>query len=185
MSERLSKRLQENIGAGMRAARKAAGLTQEAAAARIGISVEFYARVERGNGLPSVDTLGKIVEQLDASAHGLLDVESLADLVPAIEDQGPPALRRLHRLLQAAKPEHLAKVNALLDLLETPDDGVENDEHGSEPPALVPVEGVVYSRKAKPGAVHKCEPCKGKGIILDKVCTACGGLGLVREELPQ
>ena len=64
MDENLAKK----IGVAARASRTALGLTQADAAERVGITSEFYARIERGQTLPSVPTLAAIADALGVSA---------------------------------------------------------------------------------------------------------------------
>lgn len=67
--------LQRHLGGCIRAARKALGLTQAQAAARVHVSAEFYARIERGRALPSVETLAMMVDGLGVSADRLLGLD--------------------------------------------------------------------------------------------------------------
>lgn len=69
------------LGPRLKAARRAMGLTQEEAAREIGISAEFYARMERGNALPSVETLVKMAHVLQVSADHLLGGDKAAQPV--------------------------------------------------------------------------------------------------------
>ena len=62
------------IGPRLRQARSVLDITQEVAAEKIGISSEFYARLERGNALPSVQTLAKMGTSLNVSVDHLLGV---------------------------------------------------------------------------------------------------------------
>jgi transcriptional regulator with XRE-family HTH domain len=70
-----SRALKEAIGRGVHQARMALKLTQEDAAERIGVSPEFYSRIERGAMMPSLRTLARMVWALDASADVLLGTE--------------------------------------------------------------------------------------------------------------
>lgn len=60
------------------------------AAERIGLSTEAYARLERGQSLPSYPTLARICAQMDASPNALLgfhteDVVSVSEAKPLRE----------------------------------------------------------------------------------------------------
>ncbi len=120
----MDKKLAESIGAAARQARHALKLTQEDAAERIGVSAEFYARIERGNALPSVPTLAGICAALGVSADLLLgrsDAGRSKDSVP--KWTGPPAtespeIRRLSRRLRRASPATLRLVTLLIKELE-------------------------------------------------------------------
>lgn len=56
----MGKELAEAIGDAARAARLRRKFTQADVAERIGVSNEFYARLERGNALPSLTTLARL-----------------------------------------------------------------------------------------------------------------------------
>lgn len=128
----MDKELSESIGTAARAARTSLELTQEDAAERIGVSAEFYARIERGNALPSVPTLARISTSLGVSADSLLGRASpdgeqrpvplptrapLHALPPAPPADGPE-LRRLARRLRKASPATLRLVALLVKELE-------------------------------------------------------------------
>ncbi len=78
----LHKQLAENIGQAARCHRNALNLSQPQAAARVGISLEFYLRLERGLSLPSVLTLARLVVELGVDATAALTI---------IEDGPEPA----------------------------------------------------------------------------------------------
>lgn len=103
----MDKQLAKSIGAAARRARKALQLTQEDAAERIGVSVEFYARIERGNSLPSVPTFVKIATALGISADNLLGrttaaTDEEASWEPAPAPTESPEIRRMMRMLRRA-----------------------------------------------------------------------------------
>ena len=126
----MDKELAESIGTAARSARTSLKLTQEDAAERIGVSAEFYARIERGNALPSVPTLARISTSLGVSADGLLGrtaPEGEGRRVPLPVPAQPPALappmdapelRRLARRLRKASPATLRLVALLVKELE-------------------------------------------------------------------
>lgn len=60
------------IGCAARAARTRLGLTQAEVARRVGIAHNVYNRLERGKMLPSVSTLHRLCEVLDASPNELM-----------------------------------------------------------------------------------------------------------------
>jgi transcriptional regulator with XRE-family HTH domain len=59
---RSGNRLAREIGAACRRGRESLGLTQQDASERIGISAEYYARIERGVSVPSTSTMYCIVQ---------------------------------------------------------------------------------------------------------------------------
>ena len=61
-----------DIGNRIKEERKKANLTQEEFAEKINIGYKFLGNIERGEGIPSLDTLIKIVEVLDISYDSLL-----------------------------------------------------------------------------------------------------------------
>lgn len=137
----MNKELARSIGSVAREARKALQLTQEDAAERINVSVEFYARIERGNSLPSIDTFARIVSALCVSADALLgNRPSIAQPpgVPVTWTSAPPSdspeLRRLTRRLRKARPATLRLVNMLVKELES---SASNDQvaRAEAPPA--------------------------------------------------
>jgi transcriptional regulator with XRE-family HTH domain len=101
-------------------ARTALHLTQEDAAERIGVSKEFYGRIETGRSLPSILTFARIVSGLGASSDTLLGRTAEhqyapVNMAPAEES---PEIRRLVRRLRRAGPSALRLVNLLLKELE-------------------------------------------------------------------
>ncbi len=135
--------LAECIGAAAREARKALDLTQEDAAERIGVSAEFYARIERGNALPSVSTFSRIAKALDVSADTLLGYRSEYDdigegrnrrVLPRWANSLPtgesPEIRRVTRRLRTASYGTLRLVTLLLKVMARPggDDDLEDEE---------------------------------------------------------
>jgi transcriptional regulator with XRE-family HTH domain len=124
----MDKELAKTIGVVARDARKALELTQEDAAERIGVSAEFYARIERGNALPSVPTFARIATALGISADTLLGLqpgdeqEREPEVQPAWVSASPPAespeIRRLVRRLRRATPATLRLVTMLVKELE-------------------------------------------------------------------
>ncbi len=59
----------------LRGLRLARGLTQEALAARVGVSRQAYAAIESGSARPSVDVALRIGHALDASVEALFSKE--------------------------------------------------------------------------------------------------------------
>lgn len=120
----MDKELAKSIGSASREARKSLELTQEDAAERIGVSAEFYARIERGNALPSVQTFARISAALGVSADTLLGLHTRdrSDAQPMWASASPPSdspeIRRLVRRLRKATPATLRLVTMLVKELE-------------------------------------------------------------------
>lgn len=112
------------IGAAARLAREELRLTQEDIAERVGVSVEFYARIERGTSLPSVRKLVRIADVLGVSADALLDRETSGNgqvrpaWIPEPPPAEPPEIRRLVRALRRASPATLRAVTNLVKTLD-------------------------------------------------------------------
>jgi transcriptional regulator with XRE-family HTH domain len=114
MADELAKR----IGAEVRKARKSMALTQADVAERAELSVEFYARIERGEQTPSVQTLAALVRILGVSADAAMlgAPVKVAEPMPAgaFYKLGSPAQRRLYRRIQSASPNVLRLLAAVL-----------------------------------------------------------------------
>jgi transcriptional regulator with XRE-family HTH domain len=109
--------LAKTIGSAARSARLARGLTQEDAADAVGVSLEFYARIERGKTLPSVPTLLRIAVALHVSADILLGLDRLPEAGRAgLRSSDPPAAtaRKLLRRILRARPSTVRIVTLLL-----------------------------------------------------------------------
>lgn len=108
--------LATTIGAATRAARKARGLTQEDVAEQLGVSTEFYARVERGASLPSVPTLASMAATLGVSADRMLGAaDPRSTATNATRDDVRPEVRRLVRRMAKASPRLLRAIAVILD----------------------------------------------------------------------
>ncbi|WP_428262771.1 helix-turn-helix transcriptional regulator [Haliangium sp.] len=122
----MNEALAKTIGRAAREARKALALTQEDAAERIDVSLEFYARIERGKSLPSIGTFTRIVSALGVSADTLIDNRVVTGTAqggssawaPAPPDDSPE-LRRLTRRLRKARPATLRLVTLLVKEMES------------------------------------------------------------------
>ena len=132
----MNKDLAKSIGSAARQARAALELTQEDAAERIEVSVEFYARIERGNSLPSVPTLARIAGVLGVSADALLGrIAFVPGAAPGWQVSPPteaPEIRRVVRMLRRASPGALRLVAMLLKEIERRNEGGAEGEGGAE-----------------------------------------------------
>jgi transcriptional regulator with XRE-family HTH domain len=71
MSEE-EKKVLKKLGLVLYKARESAGLTQQEVATKAGVHVNFYARVERGEGNPSFEKLQSIMKVLKVKSLDLL-----------------------------------------------------------------------------------------------------------------
>jgi transcriptional regulator with XRE-family HTH domain len=69
MNEQLIK---TNIASNLSSARDNLRITQKEAAKKASMNVNYYAKVERGESIPSIKTLEKICKALKISATGIL-----------------------------------------------------------------------------------------------------------------
>lgn len=125
----MESQLAKKIGQAARVVRVSLGLTQAEAAERIGISNEFYARIERGKTLPSVPTLSRMADSLGITVDALFGRSGASKITlepkrpstgtaKATADNDSPELRRVIRRLRNAEPKtvHLiALLAAALD----------------------------------------------------------------------
>lgn len=118
-----SARLAAELGATARAARRARRMTQADLACAIGVSVEFYGRIERGHALPSVATLARWVAALELDLDEILIRVVGRELPDPAPPGDPPQVRRVIRRLRRATPAARALVARLLDDLDALDGG--------------------------------------------------------------
>ncbi len=126
MKDQRTQELARTIGKQIAKARRALGITQEEAAERIGITVEYYARLERGQSLPSLLTFAQLSVALEVSAESLMN---LGDVTARPVEAPPPwylppqteeskQLRRLFRRLRSLPPELVAAAESVVKQLE-------------------------------------------------------------------
>ena len=110
-------RLAAALGHAARQARRMRRMTQSDAAIRMGITPEFYGRIERGHALPSVPTLARWAEVLDLDLDEII-AQAAGDALPrGAAPQEPLPLRRALRRLRRATPAAREIVARLLDAL--------------------------------------------------------------------
>jgi len=118
----LDDQLRGTIGVTIRLARKGRGLTQEDVAELLGISAEFYARIERGHALPSVPTFHKIIRALDVSADTALGLMASANASNSQAGRKAeydiPEIRRIMRRLRDSSAGQVRLVTLLVKELE-------------------------------------------------------------------
>lgn len=115
--------LRITIGTEARKARRRLKLTQETVAERVGISSEFYARIERGHTLPSVPTLHLITKILGISGNASLGIvrEEPAETPPPpplLLPDDPPVMHRLLMRLSGSSSAELQLITAFTKELE-------------------------------------------------------------------
>lgn len=116
------KHLAKTIGGAAKTARVALGYTQEDAADAIGVSTEFFSRIERGRTLPSVPTLRRLAEALQVSVDKLLGFERATSSIGSRRteaDKLDAATRKLNRRLQRAPASTKRLVGLLLHEIES------------------------------------------------------------------
>lgn len=107
----MEREIARRIGLAARAARNARGESQADTAERVGISLDFYARIERGQTMPSVPTLVRIARALEVSTDTLLGPRKAAVLAPAAPGADTPDVRRLIRRVRQARPKSVRVLN--------------------------------------------------------------------------
>jgi transcriptional regulator with XRE-family HTH domain len=111
--------LRHMIGEAARAARIELGLTQAQAAEEIVITIEFYARIERGMALPSLETLYRISGALNVPVARLLGLEDLR--APILTGPSPPDDQIAYLVERARKNNKLYKaIIAVLNAAKSP-----------------------------------------------------------------
>jgi transcriptional regulator with XRE-family HTH domain len=110
------KALAQHVGKCMRQARRSRKWKQAQVARAVGISVQFYGRMERGAGLPSMETFVDLLTLFGSSPSAVLG-GTPAPTAWTVGD--PPVLRRIGRRLRRAPARVLALVRELLDEIDT------------------------------------------------------------------
>ena len=114
LSARVERPLAMTLGGAALGARTRAGLTQAEVARRVGVQLEVYGRIERGEMFPSVPTLRRLCVTLGIGSDTLLGLEG------ALEPRGRPGeAQALRRLASAAKGLSVAQLRLLHRLAET------------------------------------------------------------------
>lgn len=112
LSARVERPLAMTLGGAAHAARTRAGLTQAEVARRVGVQLEVYGRIERGEVFPSVPTLRRLCVTLEIGSDELLGLEG------ALEPRSSEA-RALRRLASAARGLSVSQLRLLHRLAET------------------------------------------------------------------
>lgn len=116
------------MGKRMRVRRKRMHLTQQQVADAVRITPSYYGNIERGNRIPSIDTLVDIANVLKVGTDYLL-----AESVKTVASKRPPdEIRLLSRYLRE-KVEELDYGDRLEDVPEEPIEGEGLSLDGEEP----------------------------------------------------
>ncbi len=110
--------LKMSIGSGIRRARLKLGLTQAQVADQIGITGEYYARLERGHALPSVVVLREIALALNVDAAELLGTRDSSVPPGGDEKISPPRIDRIIERLRNESPERVRLIRLLIKTIE-------------------------------------------------------------------
>ncbi|HWN66494.1 MAG TPA: helix-turn-helix transcriptional regulator [Haliangium sp.] len=116
-ADAFSERLAAGIGRRARLARRARRMPRADVAARLGVTTEFYARIERGQALPSVTTLARLVGALDLELDAIIERAAGGELPGVEPPRDPLPVRRVLRRLRRARPSTHRLVIELLDAL--------------------------------------------------------------------
>lgn len=119
----MDKSLEKIIGKNARKARTALKMTQEEVAEQIGVTVEFYSRIERGAAAPSLDTLMRMATIFGVGADQLLGLAAnetaqyLIKLYSVPPSEDPPELKRLIRRLRKLSPETIRATGGIVTII--------------------------------------------------------------------
>jgi transcriptional regulator with XRE-family HTH domain len=118
----MDKDLAVAIGNAARQARHARKLTQQQVAERLGVSVEFYSRMERGLAHPSLEVFLRMLDVLEVRADTLLGLDAMhaggPAAVPLTSPDDPREVRYVIAALQKLPASASRFVTALLNVLE-------------------------------------------------------------------
>lgn len=137
----------------LRAARKAAGITQQQVADRIGVTKSTYCNYEAGKREPDVPKIWEITRVLGISGDDLLDTGFEAKKAPSLSDEAMEIARGYEAL------DRWGKV-AVRELLDTEKQRVE-DEKQFRLDALMDAEPKVINLYAEPAAAGIATPTAG------------------------
>ena len=115
--------MMENIGRTIKQRRTDLKMTRKEASLGVDVNIEYFARIERGQNMPSLCVLCKMAKQFQISVDVLLGLtrDSLRPPEGAASQRDPqdtPQWRLLRRRLRKARPETLQKVTRILAMLE-------------------------------------------------------------------
>jgi transcriptional regulator with XRE-family HTH domain len=118
----MDKELAVAMGSAARHARHALQLTQQQVADQLGVSVEFYSRMERGLAYPGLKVFLRMLEVLGVRADTLLGLDAAHAatpvVVPLTSPDDPRDVRRVVAALQKLPASTSRFVTALLSEFE-------------------------------------------------------------------
>lgn len=111
------------LSTGTRTARRRRSLTQAEVAELIDVASEVYARIERGEGLPSVITLVALCNVLHESTDRLLGISGAGSALPVMppvngRERPPIEIQRLMRTVADFDPRFHRELNRFLRFLQ-------------------------------------------------------------------
>jgi len=115
----------KHIGKAARERRIALGMTQEDAAEKIGVTVEFYSRIERGKANPSLSNFMRMAIAFRVGLDHLAgfheegaatEIIEMLTIPPPSDDR--PAVKRLERRLRSADDQLIDSLSEVLTVLE-------------------------------------------------------------------
>lgn len=109
-------------------ARKAAGLTQEAAAERLALSVESLRAYETGQRVPANDIVGRMCTVYDTQFLGVQHLQSNAHLLPICVQEVQPERLEMATIRLVNRIIRFAEAHRSDQLLEIAEDGIIDDE---------------------------------------------------------
>lgn len=101
--------MNNNIGARLRALRKAKGFTTQEIADKVNVSQSYISRFENGRAIPNIDMLESILQALDTNLSTFFsedlqeDSEDLIQLIDTVKTLSPEARVKLNEFLQIMK----------------------------------------------------------------------------------
>ena len=121
--------IHDRLAASLKAARKARGLSLDAAARLSGVSRSMVSQIERGESSPTVATLWNLTQALQVDFAGLLEGRAR----PGIEVTrvgAAPVIERDGVTIRILSPAEAVGENEVYDLLFAPGAALVSDPHG-------------------------------------------------------
>jgi transcriptional regulator with XRE-family HTH domain len=110
LADAFSERLAVELGRDARLARRARDMSRADVARELGVTTEFYARIERGQALPGVTRLARLVDMFDLVLDAIIERAAGRPLARVEPPSDPLPVRRVLRRLRRATPSARALV---------------------------------------------------------------------------